>query len=137
MFSNSLFTVNDGWYDRDCTICLEIIILLIFNSQQGPLSSSNRLCCNQNPRYSFQFVEKTVLVSQSEKAENEDVAEEEIGDDRKVVKGGLIVDFLSQKPIRMSFSVESKQAPIHVDVPNVRVCSGNHMNPNVDPKGKT
>lgn len=122
----------DRWYDRNCSVGFKVIILLVFDSYQWPLSSPENFTHHWNEIHNLERVKGWVGLAKPENCDYPEEPQHEITNHRVVVEPGWIIHFFSQS---VGFWIlRPQKSPIHVDIPTVGVKRRDEMNRDVDPK---
>ena len=126
-------TIDDRRNDWNCTVCFQVVVLLVLDAKQGPLSTTETLSEGTDSEHEVDIVEEGVFFPELEEEEDEYISEDEVAEDGPVVEIGVIVDFFSQKSI-LTRLVLSKEPPIHVDIPDKAVGSAEGHCSKVNPE---
>ena len=62
------------------------------------------------------------------------VSQNEVAEDGPIIEARIIIDLFSQEPILSTLSIISKEAPIHVNVPNEAVSCLHKLTDEVQPE---
>ena len=125
---------DDRWYNRNCTICLQVIVLFVFDSQKSPLGTTETFCESTECKHHIQFVEGCRLASEVIQEKQPYESQYEVAKDGPVIEEWMIVDLRTKESILVTFLIAAEEAPIHVNIPNKTVDSFNHGSRKIQPE---